>query len=155
MAGARESALRALSRREHSAAELRHKLTQRGHEAESIAAVVAQLTEAGWQSDPRYAEMLVRNRIEQGYGPLRIRAELNAAGISDAECESALAAAEVDWEARARKVHARKFKAQSAITASQWQQQYRFLAGRGFEARHIRSALRSPPEGINGDEFGA
>jgi len=97
--------------------------------------------------------MLVRNRIEQGYGPLRIRAELSAAGISDAESEAALSTAEVDWLERARKVHARKFKVQSAVTPIQWQQQYRYLAGRGFAAGHIRAALRAPPEGINGDEF--
>lgn len=153
VAGARESALRALSRREHSAAELRHKLAQRGHEPESIAAVVAQLAEAGWQSDPRYAEMLVRNRVEQGYGPLRIRAELSAAGITDTESEAALAAAEVDWQARACEVHARKFKSRKAATPAQWQQQYRFLAARGFEARHIRAVLRMPVDGLNGDEF--
>jgi SOS response regulatory protein OraA/RecX len=88
--GGRDTALRLLSRREHAAAELKYKLVRRGHDEATAADIVGQLAGAGWQSDTRYAEMLVRNRIEQGYGPLRIRAELEAAGVPDAEVRAAL-----------------------------------------------------------------
>ncbi len=139
--GARDTALRALARREHSAAELAFKLKQRGHADAVVQATVEAVVDAGWQSDARYAEMLVRNRVEQGYGPLRIRAELQAAGVPDAMAREALETAEIDWCACVRAVHQRRFRA-LASNAKQWQQQYRFLAGRGFSSEHIRTVLK-------------
>jgi regulatory protein len=139
--GGRDTALRLLSRREHAAAELKYKLVRRGHDESTAADIVGQLAGAGWQSDARYAEMLVRNRIEQGYGPLRIRAELEAARLPDGEIRAALAAADVDWTAHAAAVHARKFR-QPAQGPAEWQKQYRFLAARGFEPAQIRAVLK-------------
>jgi regulatory protein len=139
--GGRDTALRLLARREHAAAELRDKLVRRGHDESAAADIVGQLAGAGWQSDARYAEMLVRNRIEQGYGPLRIRAELEAARVPDAEIRTAFAAAEVDWTAQAAAVHARRFRA-LARDAAEWQRQYRHLALRGFEPQQIRAVLK-------------
>lgn len=144
--GGHDTALRLLSRREHSAAELKYKLARRGHEDEQAEGIVERLVESGWQSDERYAEMLVRNRIEQGYGPLRIRAELDAAAVGEAAIRAAFDGAEVDWRERACAVHARKFKS-VPHDAAEWQKQYRFLAQRGFEPEQIRAALkRSEPE---------
>ena len=146
--GGRDTALRLLSRREHAAAELKYKLERRGHDETTAAAIVGQLAGAGWQSDARYAEMLVRNRIAQGYGPLRIRAELEAARVPDAEVRAALEAAEVDWTAMAMAVHARKFQA-VARDAAEWQKQYRFLAQRGFESQQVRAVLKgAPPDAL-------
>ncbi len=143
--GARDAALRALARREHSAAELAFKLKRRGHDEKTAQVVVDAVGEAGWQSDARYAEMLVRNRIEQGYGPLRLRAELQAAGVADHVARAALDAAEVDWFERVRALHQRRFGG-PASHAKQWQQQYRFLAGRGFASEHIRAVLKGPSD---------
>lgn len=144
-ADAREAALRALGRREYSAAELKFKLAQRGHEDDLSSEVVEELSAAGWQSDERFAEMLARARAAQGYGPLRIRAELAAARVAEAEIAAALRALECDFSELACKVHARKFR-EPATSAAEWQKRYRFLAGRGFESGQIRSALKSSPE---------
>lgn len=142
-AGARETALRALSRREHSAAELQYKLAQRGHDGTTVAQVIGGLSAAGWQSDVRYTEMLVRNRAEQGYGPLRIEHELGAAGIAEALIREALAAAALDWNALCAQLHARKFR--SAPAAADWQKQYRYLASHGYSAEQIRRVLKRAP----------
>jgi regulatory protein len=144
-ADAREAALRALGRREHSAAELKFKLRQRGHADDLADAIVGELETSGWQSDHRYAEMLARSRVSQGYGPLRIRAELEAAHVPDGEIDLALRTLQCDFRELARRVHARKFR-QPADSAAEWQKQYRFLAGRGFEAAQIRAALKREPE---------
>lgn len=140
-AGARDSALRALGRREHSAAELQAKLKRRGHDADTAAEVVEGLSERGWQSDSRYAEMLVRNRVQQGYGRLRIVAELEAARVPREEISAALQAAECDWTGLACSLQRRRFGGPPA-GAAEWQKQYRYLAGRGFESGPIRAALR-------------
>lgn len=146
--GGRDTALRLLSRREHSAAELKYKLARRGHEDEQAERIVERLAEAGWQSDERYAEMLVRNRIGQGYGPLRIHAELEAARVDGAAIRAALDGAEVDWVERACAVHAHRFKSVPQAV-SEWQKQYRFLAGRGFEPEQIRAALKQSGPGLD------
>lgn len=145
-AGARETALRALARREHSAAELKSKLARRGHDAATAAGVVESLVERGWQSDARYAEMLLRSRLHQGCGPLRIEHELAAASVPEAEVRAALQAAAVDWRAACVAAHARRFGPSPPDSPADWQKQYRFLAGRGFTAEQIRAALKGDPE---------
>jgi len=139
--GGRDAALRLLSRREHAAAELQFKLTRRGLSDDEASDVVGAMAQAGWQSDERYAEMLARNRMEQGYGPLRIRMELEAAGVDDAGIATALSELDVDWSARVLEVWRRRFKV-PGNSAREWQQQYRFLASRGFSAEQVRSALK-------------
>lgn len=137
---ARDSALRALGRREHSALQLKRKLESRGYDESTVEQTVSDLAERGWQSDSRYAEMLVRSRISQGYGRLYIEGELHVAGVPDAEASAALEAAECDWTQLAADVHARKFGAAPANMAER-HKQYRYLAGRGFSSEQIRAAM--------------
>ena len=139
--GARNSALRALARREYSAAQLKAKLEQRGFADDTADHALEQLAQAGWQSDARFAEMLVRNRIEQGYGPQRITHDLEQAGIPAGEAKAAMQAAAADWTALCIALHARKSGA-APVGAAEWQKQYRFLASRGFEPGQIRAALK-------------
>ncbi len=140
-AAARTRALRLLARREHGAKELQHKLAARGIEPEQAAAVVGELAQSGWQSDIRYVQSLVRSRIAQGFGPLRIESELEASGVTDGLIREALTAAAADWKMLAVEVQARKF-GQVPLTAPEWQKQFRYLAGRGFEAEQIYAALK-------------
>src|SRR5690349_20674115 len=93
-------ALKLLSRREHSAREISD---------EDAAAAVDHAGSEGWQSDARYAEMLVRTRAANGYGPVRIQADLGVAGVPSDEIRAALDAAGVDWRELAAQVHAKKF----------------------------------------------
>jgi regulatory protein len=140
-AQARETALRILGRREHSAEQLRRKLALRGHGEARADAVVDQLAAAGWQSDDRYAESLARSRAGQGYGPLRIRAELHAAGVGEEQIDTVIEALDVDFVDLARRTHARHFRG-PAEGPAEHQKQYRYLAGRGFESEQIRAVLR-------------
>lgn len=142
---AQDSALRSLGRREHSAAQLKSKLKFRGYDETTIAQTVDALAEKGWQSDARFAELLVRSRIAGGYGPLRIRAELAVAGVPDAEIAAVLEAADCDWRALAVRTHQRKFGA-LPDGAAQSAKQYRYLAARGFNSEQIFAALKN-----NGD----
>ncbi|MGH8506857.1 MAG: regulatory protein RecX [Stenotrophobium sp.] len=139
-ASARDSALRALGRREHSARQLRRKLESRGYDEDTAAGTVNQLADRGWQSDSRYAEMLIRSRIGQGYGRLYIEGELRVAGVPDAEVSAAFEATECDWAQLAAEVHARKF-GRAAATLAERNKQYRYLAGRGFSGEQIRKAM--------------
>lgn len=137
--------MRILARREHSTAQLKRKLAARGHDDSVVADIAADMAEAGWQSDTRFAETLARSRAGQGYGPLRIRAELKDARVPDAQIRAAFEAIEHDFTESAVHLRERRFGAVPERGA-EWQKQYRFLAGRGFESEQIRAALKGDPD---------
>lgn len=139
--GARDRALRALGRREHSAAQLKQKLEWRGYTAVTAEQVIGDLAERGWQSDDRYAEVLIRSRVSQGYGRLYIEAELEVAKVPADRIAAAFAEADVDWRQAATELHTRRF-GHAPQTLAERQKQHRYLAGRGFGADHIRAALK-------------
>lgn len=138
--------MRLLGRREHSAKQLSRKLKAGGVEDEVAGEVIGSLVDSGWQSDPRFAESLIRNRIAQGYGPLRIRAELSVAGLDEALIREALDAADCDWTALAVETQARRFSHLPQSMADR-QKQWRTLAQRGFTGEQIRVALKGEPDG--------
>lgn len=99
------------------------------------------LAERGWQSDARYAEVLIRSRVSQGYGRLYIEAELEVAKVPAEEISAAFAAAEVDWQQAAVDLHARRFGVIPKTIADR-QKQYRYMAARGFTSEQIRAAMK-------------
>lgn len=103
------AAVRLLARREHSRHELITKLCQRGGSPEVVASVVEALAERGLQSDQRHAEHYARGRAERGYGPLRIRAELQQRGIDRALISQVFDRLEVDWLAAAAQWYERRY----------------------------------------------
>jgi regulatory protein len=134
-------ALKLLARREHSARELKRKLAARGISDDDAAAAVEHAMAENWQSDARYAGMLVRTRIAGGYGPMRIEAELAVAGVPSEQIRAALDEAAVDWRELAVQVHAKKFGAPPRSSAER-AKQYRYLQGRGFDGSQIAAALK-------------
>ncbi len=146
LAALRDRALGLLARREHSRFELRRKLSDAAPEPGELDAVLDDLAAAGLQSDRRYAESFVRSRIERGQGPLRIRKELRQRGVEAALAEQALAEAEVDWDARLRDVHRKRFGSTPPTDRREQARQARFLAQRGFPDAAIRDLLTDPGE---------
>ena len=142
-----QRALALLVRREHSRKELTRKLAERGIEREAALAAVDRLAGDGWQSDARFAEMLVRSRVAQGQGPVRIRAELGTHGLGQEMIETALAGFEGSWTQAARDLAQRRFGAglASADTA-QRRKAADFLYRRGFDGEAVRLALRGGSE---------
>lgn len=128
-----------LARREHSACELQRKLAQRGFDLSAIDEVIGRLAEQGWQSDRRYAEAYVRMRIERGYGAQSIRAELAQRGVASALIQSALDAADVDWQACAQRQIQRHYHAPPA-NFDEKLRRYRYLMARGFSPEQSREA---------------
>lgn len=142
---ARDSALKLLSRREHSARELKRKLLDRGVDESDADAAIEKLSGRDLQSDDRYAEQLVRTRVAQGYGPVRIAADLKMAGLSGDQISAALDAAECDWTEQAARTHQKRFGHVPASMAER-SRQYRFLMGRGFDSDQIRRVLKGDLE---------
>ena len=134
-------ALKLLARREHSARELKRKLEARGIGEDEAAAAVEHAAAEGWQSEGRYAGMLLRTRVANGYGPVRIEAELEVAGIPADAIRAAFDEAAMDWRALAAEVRAKKFGSLPK-SAAERAKQYRYLQGRGFDSSQISAALK-------------
>ena len=128
-------ALRLLARREYGRRELRDKLLRAGYDAGDVALALEALVAAGYQDDARYAEMLTRTRVRQGHGPLRLRQDLQRAGVE------ATAALEIDWLQQAQAVCQKRFGDTPPTDARDYARRARFLAGRGFTGETIRRVL--------------
>lgn len=146
---ARAAALRLLARREHSRLELALKLRQRRFGNGLIEEVLDEYEEQGWLDDHRFADVYARQRMDLGYGPLRILGELQQRGVHHTpECLDAMT--DDDWCAIAIRLRERRFGL-SALE-DDWDtkvRQARFLNRRGFSASQVERALeaRELPEG--------
>lgn len=137
----RKRAMDLLARREHARAELRGKLVKRDHVPERIDTVLDELIADGLLSDARYAEAAVSSKAGRGIGPVRIRAELAAVDVPDADIENALAAAAVDWDGLAESVRVKRFGAALPEDFPTKAKQMRFLQRRGFDAEQLQAAF--------------
>lgn len=138
---AEQRAVALLGRREHSAWELRNKLVQKGFNRSVVSDVVKVLQERDWQSDTRFAESFIRQRIAVGYGPVRIRSELSQKGVSDAVIESGIASQDVNWTELAREKYQRKFGDSPCDDPKERARRLRYMAQRGFTREQVLSAV--------------
>ena len=137
-------ALRLLSGREHSMAELERKLAPHEEEPGQLAKVLAELAAKGFISERRVAESVVHRRAAR-LGAARIRQELQAKGLAPELVQETLATLRGTEAERAREVWQRKFGTLPQ-DAAQRARQARFLAARGFGGEVIHRVLSSAAE---------
>lgn len=130
----RQRALEILARREQSQFELKRKLKSKGIPPAEVEQTVANLTDRCLQSDLRFSEMLVRKRIADGYGPLRIRAELQSHGIGGETLQAAMATEDPDWVEVASRIHQKKFGHRISSEKKDQMKRASYLLQRGFPA---------------------
>lgn len=138
-----DKALGLLARREHSRRELKTKLRQSGYEGDESTAAIDRLGEQHYQDDERFAEVLVRSRAAQGYGPQRIRAELKTHAVPDERIRQLLDAADVDWEASALDQLRRRYGGKGVSDPAERARRAQFLLRRGFAAATVRRATHA------------
>jgi len=150
---ARAAALRLLARREHSRLELDLKLRQRKIEAPIIEQVLDEYEANDWLSDQRFADVFARQRVDLGYGPMKVLAELQQRGIqSSPEWFSAMT--DHQWAKIAIRLRDRRFGLTDI--RDDWDEkarQGRFLARRGFTGEHVEVALEAildPDQSVGG-----
>lgn len=135
-----------LARREHSADELRKKLTTHSQKkmvaqdvTELILSVVVKLQDLGYQSDERFTQAYCRSRLRKGYGRARIVMELNHKGIAKPMIEmilSEVSQLELAPDDVILRSWQKKFRV-LANTPKEHAKQYRFLQYRGFSGDQI------------------
>ncbi|MEY4758237.1 MAG: hypothetical protein RJA34_3135 [Pseudomonadota bacterium] len=132
-------ALRLLSTREHSRAELERKLAAHEEEPGTLAKALDELQARGFISDQRVIESVVHRR-SANLGALRVRQELQAKGLDRDAVNQAVAELQTSELDRARAVWQKKF-GDAPEDASARAKQMRFLAARGFGADTIRRVV--------------
>ena len=132
--------IRLLTAREYSAYELTRKCTGRFAPA-AVAAALARCQEQGFQSDERYADLLVRHMRLALYGSYKLRLEAQRKGVDWHLVEAALVKNELDWYELAYQCLCKKY---SAADLSDYKTRVKangFLGRRGFETAEREYAL--------------
>lgn len=132
-------ALRLLSTREHSRAELERKLQSFEEEPGTLARALDQLQEKGFINEQRVLESVIYRRAGK-LGTTRIKQELQSKGLDPAAIGEALAGLQATERERAQAVWEKKFGAPPQ-DARELARQLRFLASRGFGAEVIRRVV--------------
>lgn len=136
-------ALRLLSQREHSRAELERKLARHVQEGDDLAAVLDDLQAKGFISEERALASVLHRRAPR-LGAARLRQELLAKGLGAARVREALAELASSEPDRAQALWERRFGA-APSDAREWARQARFLAARGFAAEVVRRVVPPAP----------
>jgi regulatory protein len=137
---ARRLALQLLAQREFTFSELVDRLETKGCTRLISQRVVQQLQEDGLQSDERFAEVFARSRMARGHGPMLLRAEMRARGLSDTLTDDYATHPHAHWIKLATAALQKRFH-EAPTNRDEWAKQARFLARRGFSADLIYSAL--------------
>jgi regulatory protein len=132
-------ALRLLSTREHSRAELQRKLAPFEQVAGTLEAVLDELQAKGFISEQRVLESVVHRRSVK-FGATRIRQELLAKGLEPEAVAQAVYQLRQSELPRAREIWRKRFGTQPADAAER-AKQMRFLASRGFDGDTIRRVV--------------
>lgn len=130
-----------LARREYSHKELKQKLFERFPDSAEIDQVLDTLIKDGLQSDARFADSFFRLRVNAGYGPNYIRAELRQRGIDEVLVTEVFAEQGVDWVEAARQVFDKKFRGVDLSDQKARAKCMRFMQYKGFTFDQIRDLL--------------
>jgi regulatory protein len=129
---AKSVAVRLLSRREHSAYEIRGKLLKRDFDEAEVEQAIIELQKGDWLSDERYAEAYIRMRQQKGFGPIRISMELNERGVKERIIEAYMYAGEESWQQTLLKQYQKKYKDKDIEDYNDKAKRIRFMQYRGF-----------------------
>ena len=130
--------LKLLALREHSKHELEHKLINKGFEISEIVPVLKKLELDGLQSDSRFVESYIYMRFQRGFGPIKIKAELNERGVATELIEQSLAEYKSKWLDLAKRVRIKKFGESMPRNWNDQTKQMRYLYYKGFDNRLIQ-----------------
>lgn len=138
----RNKAMDFLARREHSRQELAQKLSQRLPEARDIDVVLDRLASEGLQSDVRFAESFTRVRRDAGYGPLRIRRELQHRGVGETIIGDIFSELAIDWQLQLHRLNQKKYGDAVTSDRKELAKKTRFFQQKGYPYDLIRVVLQ-------------
>jgi regulatory protein len=142
-----QRALRRLARRDHSVAELRRALLDRGHEADEVEAALDRLRRERYLDDAGFAERFARSRMaNQGHGRLRVRQDLRLRGVDRRASEAGIAGAllEVDEKGVVDALARAYWRRHASVEPDRrLPRLWAFLVRRGFAPGLVRERLQA------------
>lgn len=139
--------LQLLARRELSEAQVRQRLTRKGYQPPDIDAAVGRLRAERALDDRRVATAIARTETRvRGRGRLRVKRQIEAAGITSALAQEAIdeVFADVDAEGLLAAALERRLRGRTAIADDrEFQRLFRYLTAQGFESDRVLAALRA------------
>jgi regulatory protein len=133
-------ALRLLSQREHSRAELERKLAAHEEEPGALALALDDLQAKGFISEARVVESVIHRRAAK-LGAMRIRMELQEKGLDPELVEQAVNELGRSELARASEVWRKKYR-HAPDTTEEKARQARYLTARGFAGEIVLQVLK-------------
>ncbi|HUC99091.1 MAG TPA: regulatory protein RecX [Candidatus Polarisedimenticolaceae bacterium] len=144
-----QSALRFLSFRPRSEAELLAHLSRKGYSATAREKALEKLRSLNYINDEAFARSWTLSRAAgRKYGPKRIEQELKAKGVGQPLIRDVIGAtfAHGDEEKNAKKLLEKKFKGVNFGDPKVLRRASAFLARRGYSSQVIFSLMRRRPE---------
>lgn len=139
---AMDKAVSLLASRSRTEKEIVVSLQINAYPEQTIARVMARLTEAGYLNDADFAEHWAASRLNKGIGARRIRMELRQKGISQEEIDAALSAVDNDDVMQgALKVAEKAARGKDLSVPSDRQKILAALARRGYDFSVAKEAL--------------
>jgi regulatory protein len=145
------NAVSLLARREHAERELRQKLFRKQSNEKfdgcdsfegAVSSVLERLKGLGFLSDARYAQMLLRSRYARGFGPERVRQELQQGGLDNELIALSFEEFEEDWFESALRAREKRFGLGILDQDIKLKaKQVRFLSSRGFSFDQVNYAI--------------
>ena len=134
-------AVKLLADREHSRLELGRKLRARAYAAEDVEQVLDALESEGLQSEERFVDVYVGERLRKGFGPSRIRLELRERGVDDACIGERLDLDDSRCLALMEVADVKRFGVESRKDPKTLAKRARFLEYRGFPTHLVARFL--------------
>lgn len=141
----RNQAFRLLARREYSYRELQQRF-ERSFASGDVVAVLDGLVADGYQSDRRFCEIFVRNRVAQHQGLNKLRFDMRQKGIPESLLGEVLEEEAPDWYELALEARLRRFPELDRKDRKLMAKVMRHLLQRGFSMDEARYALDTDPE---------
>jgi regulatory protein len=135
-----------LARRELSQAQVRDRLTRRGHEPGSVDDAIARLTAERAIDDGRLAEAIARAEVHRRHGRRKVLQRMEHAGLERSLARQAVARvfAAVDEKALIEAALDRRLRdGRSIEDDAELRRLYRFLVGQGFDGDLALRALKA------------
>jgi regulatory protein len=134
-------ALNWLSRRDYSEAELNQRLLRQGGDAAAIAQVIAWCKSENYLNEQRYLQMLLRSRVNKGYGLNYILQQCRQQNISQQQVVNCAAELQIDWFALALQQYQKKYGDSAVSEYKEKLKRMAYLQRRGFSSEQIQFAI--------------
>ena len=139
---AKATAVRLLSRRDHSVFELERKLRLREFPQDEIDNALEDLIKRDYLSDERFSEAYIHIRQQKGFGPIRISVELNERGVDERIYQSYLRPSSKQWVDALEQTYQTKYRGAPIKDFQDKAKRIRFLQYRGYSLDNIHQVFK-------------